>query len=68
MMAYVAMKSRKQLGAKELQENIYITLASKNVKNLEKGNSPPQLCLFLLFCYKLLCVLSLAFFFFINKN
>ena len=38
-MAY-AMKPPKQLGPKELQEQIHkirITLTSKNVKNLEKG-------------------------------
>ncbi len=39
-MAY-AMKPPKQLGAEEPQEQIHkirITLTSKNVKNIEKGN------------------------------
>ncbi|GMY17995.1 40S ribosomal protein S20-1 [Fagus crenata] len=52
-MAY-AMKPPKQLGPKELQEQIHkirITFSFKKVKNLEKDNSPPQLCLFLLFCF-----------------
>jgi hypothetical protein len=52
-MAY-AMKPPKQLGPKELQEQIHkirITFTFKKVKNLEKDNSPPQLCLFLLFCF-----------------
>jgi hypothetical protein len=55
-MAY-AMKPPKQLGAEEPQEQIHkirITLTSKNVKNLEKGN-PEKLCFLGFFFSVIIC-------------
>ena len=67
------MKPPKQLGPKELQEQIHkirITFTFKKVKNLEKDNSPPQLCLFLLFCFwVIICFVFFPLtFFYKNKN